>query len=88
MGKGMKIAGLVLGIVSLVLCWIPFATFFGLPMAIIGLVLAIVGNKKEKTGLGTAAFVICLIAVILAGIGFVTCGLCVACVGAAAGGLL
>ena len=77
MGNGQKIAGFVLGIVGLIISVIPIVSLFGLPMAIVGLVLSVLGNKKERSGLGTAAFVISLIAVVFSGITFFTCGLCV-----------
>lgn len=88
MGKGQSIAGLVLGIVSLVICWFGFAAFVALPLAIVGLVLACVGGKKlkangQKSGIATAALVIGIISVVLSSITFITCGLCVACVAAA-----
>ena len=56
-----------------------------LPMSILGLVLSIVGNKKQKNGLGTAAFVLSLLAVIFTAITFFTCGLCVICAAGALG---
>lgn len=84
MGKGQKIAGLVLGILGIISACIGFAVpilaILGLPISIVGLVLAIVGNKKEKDGMGTAAFVLSLLAVIFTAITFFTCGLCVLCV--------
>lgn len=92
MGKGKKIAGLVLGILGLISAFIgfaiPFLAIAGLPLAIVGLILAVLGNKAEKDGLGTAAFVLSLLATIFTAITFFTCGLCVICVaagGAAAG---
>lgn len=80
MGKGLKIPALVLGIVCLVLGWFSICSLFTLPMAIAALVLACVGNKKGKDGLGTAAFVVSLIALILNALLFFTCGLCSLCV--------
>ena len=81
MGNGFKTTGLVLGIVGIISALIgfviPVLAVLGLPMSIVCLVLAIVGNKKEKSGLGTAAFVVSLLAVIFTAITFFTCGLCV-----------
>lgn len=83
MGKGLKIAGFVLGILGIISAFIGFAVpilaVLGLPMSITGLVLSIVGQKKQKDGFGTAAFVLSLLAVIFTGITFFTCGLCVLC---------
>lgn len=88
MGKGQSIAGLVCSIVSLVICWFGYASFAALPLAIVGLVLSVVGGKKlkangQKSGIATAGLVLGIIAVVLSGIAFITCGLCVALVGAA-----
>lgn len=85
---GKKIAGLVLGGLALCFCWLNMgasslvATVLGLlslPMAIVGLVLACVGNKEAKNGLGTAGFVVSLIALILSALLVLTCGLCGIC---------
>lgn len=85
-GDGKKIAGLVLGIVGIISAFIGFAVPFlaigGLPVSIVGLVLSVLGNKEVKTGLGTAAFVVSLLAVIFTAITFFTCGLCVICAAA------
>lgn len=89
MGNGKKIAGLVLGILGVVSAFvgfgIPVLAICGLPISIVGLVLSVLGNKQEKTGLGTAAFVISLLAVIFTAITFFTCGLCVICAAGVAG---
>ena len=62
-GKGLCIAGLVLGIVSLVFVWL---WYIALATSIVGLVLSAVGRKKAKlagapTGLGTAGLVLSII---------------------------
>lgn len=83
----MKVTGLILGILGIISAFIGFAVpilaIVGLPLSILGLILSIVGNKRAKSGLGTAAFVLSLLAVIFTGITFFTCGLCVLCVAAA-----
>lgn len=88
MGKGQAIAGMVLSIVSLVICWFGLAAFIALPLAIIGLVLSVVGGKKlkengQKSGIATAGLVLGIIATVLSSITFIACGLCVACIAAA-----
>ncbi len=82
--KGLSITGLVLGIVSLVIGWFGVLSFVALPLAIVGLVLAILAGKKykaagQKSGLATAALVVSIIAVSVCAITFISCGLCVAC---------
>ncbi len=60
--NGMSIAGLVLGIISIPAnCCYGIGTF----CAIIGLILSIVGNKKNKSGMGTAALVLNIIGIVL-----------------------
>lgn len=87
MGKGLKIAGLVLGIVGIISAFVGFAipilAVLGLPMSITGLILTCVGQKKGSSGIGIAALVLCIIAVVFTAITFFTCGLCVLCVAAA-----
>lgn len=61
--KGMAIASLVLGIVSVVFCC---AWYLAIPAAIVGLVLGIKANKVVKTGLGTAGIVLSIIGLIVA----------------------
>ena len=76
-GKGAAIAGLVLGIVSIV-CW-----FFGAG-AVIGLATGIVGiicstNAKKAGftgGMQTAGFICSLIGLIGSALAFVACGAC------------
>ena len=83
MGKGLRITGLCLGIVGIVFAFIGFAvpicSVLGLPVSITGLILSCVGIKKQKDGLGTAALVLSIIAVVFTAITFFTCGLCVLC---------
>lgn len=76
----MAVAGLVLGIVSLVLCWFGWLSVISLPVAIVALILSVVGGKKKKSGVATAGLVIGIIAVVLNAILFFTCGLCSLCV--------
>ncbi|MGI6664246.1 MAG: DUF4190 domain-containing protein [Christensenellaceae bacterium] len=59
--KGMGIAAMVLGIVSLVMCWIPF---FNLLASIVGLVLGIIAAVQDKKN----AFAI--VGIVLSSIGF------------------
>ncbi len=88
MGKGQSIAGLILGICGIVFAFGPISAWLcviGLPVAIVGLVLSVIGGKKLKAngqpaGIATAGLVIGIIAVVFAAISFFTCGLCVICV--------
>jgi hypothetical protein len=60
--KGQATAGLVLGIVGVVLSIIPL---FGLPCGIVGLVMSILGLKSSKKKLAIAGLVLCVITLII-----------------------
>ncbi len=75
-GKGLSIAGFVLGIVSLVFSCLGAIALAGLIPSIVGIVLSSIGRKKAKlagapTGLGTAGFVMSIISCAICGIVFV-----------------
>ena len=84
-GKSYSIAGLVLGIVSAVIAWWGiYLSIVALVCGIVGIILAIKGKKMAKeagapTGIATAGLVLSIIGTVLAGIGFITCGLCALC---------
>lgn len=62
--NGMQIASLVLGIISILFgCC---GSWIAVVLGVVGLVLAIVGNKKGKHGVGTAGFVCSIIGIVLA----------------------
>jgi hypothetical protein len=70
-GKGLSIAGMVLGIVCLAIMCIPYINFLSIPCAIVGLILSIMGKKKSKaagqpTGMATAGIILSIIALALA----------------------
>lgn len=83
--KGKAIAGLVLGIVAIVLGILGgIFSLIALPAAIVGLVLSVSGGKALKAanmpkGIATAGLVIGIIAVVFTAISFFTCGICVLC---------
>ncbi len=82
--KGMSIAGLICGIVALVLAWFGWVSIIALALAITGLVLSVKGGKALKaagqsSGVATAGLVISIIALVLSAILFLTCGLCDIC---------
>lgn len=60
--KGMSIASLILGIISLVLfCF----WYLSLPCAIIAIILGVMGRKKGGKGMATAGIVLGAIAIVL-----------------------
>ena len=46
----MHVAALVLGIIGLILCWIPFIGWLGVLLAVVALILSIVLLIKKDTG--------------------------------------
>ena len=71
----MAIAGLVLGIVSVVFAFIY--TWIGLIAGVIAIVLSVKGRKIEvKKGMATAGLVLGIIGTSISGI-FIACALCV-----------
>ena len=91
--------GLTLGIVALVCallgCVGPLSgtvslilVFASFPLALVGLILSVVGGKELKaqgaaSGAATAGLVIGIVATVICGILFISCGLCAVCASAA-----
>lgn len=80
--KGMAIAGLIMGIASIVCPWlpVPFLSILALILGIVGIVLSVKVRKQndENRGMATAGLVLSIIGVVLSGILFV-CAICAAC---------
>jgi hypothetical protein len=66
----MSVAALVLAILGLVICWIPYVGFLGVLMGIVALILGIVSMKSPagNKGLGIVGLVVGAIALIVGGI--------------------
>ena len=87
-GNSMGIAATVMGVVAIVSSWIPYVNFISLILAIVGLILA---NKAKNlnaaagapAGIATAGLVCSIIGLVLSGIGFATCTVCLTCLGLA-----
>lgn len=79
-GKGLAIASMVLGIVSLVLCLIVMY-LPALICAIVGLILGIMAKKKIKSKMATAGFVCSLIGLIISAVVWISCVACASAVG-------
>ena len=78
----MVVAALILGIASLALSfWGKFA-IIGVGCGIAGIILSILGKKKqpEKAGMAKAALVLSIIGTALSAVLFITCVACTACV--------
>ena len=80
----MGIAGLVLGIISVVIGgFIPSVGWLGLIVGIVGIILAAIACKKEKKGINTAGLVLSIIGTALCLVFWIACALCAATVGTA-----
>ena len=70
--KGLAIASLVLGIISILGCWIPFANIIFIVTALVGLGLGIAGivshskNKNGSMGMSVAGVITSMLAIIFA----------------------
>jgi hypothetical protein len=62
-GQGMAVAGLVLGIISMIAWLLPF---IGLPISVIGIVLAALGRRSvSRRKMATVGLVLSIIALVL-----------------------
>ncbi|MDR2670562.1 MAG: DUF4190 domain-containing protein, partial [Oscillospiraceae bacterium] len=91
-GHGMGVASLVLGIIALVLTWIPWVNIVAIAMSVIGLILAITARKKNAavgapSGVATGGLICSIIALALSVLSFVTCTLCLTAIGSGVGSL-
>ena len=57
----MEVAALVLGIIGLLAWFIPL---FGFPVTIVGLILGIMGQKRERKGMAIAGMVMSIIGLV------------------------
>ncbi len=62
-GNGMGVAGFVLALLGLLLCWVPILNWI---LWILGLVFSIIGMFKPKKGLAIAGLVISCLYIIVA----------------------
>lgn len=63
-GGGLAIAGLVLGIISMIAWLIPL---FGIPISIVGIILAALGRRSiSRRTLATVGLVLSIVAIVLA----------------------
>ncbi len=81
-GKGLSIAALVCGIVSIILAWFYMINIVAIIAGVLGIVFAVLGMKNSKaagesTGLATAGLVLAIIGTTFALIGFLSCTVCV-----------
>lgn len=89
-GKGLSVAGLVLGIVGIVLFWYPMVNTIALVASIVGLVCSVKGKQAATadgapSGLATAGLVLSIIGLVFSAIGFLSCTVCSLCVVGSAG---
>ncbi len=81
-GKGLSIAALICGIVSIILAWFYMVNIVAIILGVLGIIFAVIGMKQAKaagqpTGLSTAGLVLAIIGLVFASIGFLSCTVCV-----------
>jgi hypothetical protein len=74
--NGKAVAALVLGILSIVFCWIMWIDLIGIILGIIGLVLGIMAKKEMPSGMATAGIVLGIVGISLGAISFLSCLAC------------
>jgi len=79
----MGVAGLILGILSLIGAWIPGVNVFPMwALGIVGIILSAIARKKGEGGVATAGLVLSIIGTVIALFAWVAC---IVCAGALAG---
>lgn len=61
-GKGLSIAAMVLGIVSVAFCYVSYVS---LPCAILAIIFGIIGKKRDGRGMAIAGLILGIIAIVL-----------------------
>ena len=61
-GKGLGISGMVLGIITIVFCWLIYISFF---TGVIGIVLSAVSNKQRSNGFAKAGLATSIVGLVL-----------------------
>jgi hypothetical protein len=81
----MGVAGLILGILSLIGAWIPIVNVFPMwLLGVVGIILSAIARKRGEGGVATAGLVLSIIGTILALIGWIACIICAGALGAGA----
>ncbi|NLL46385.1 MAG: hypothetical protein GX250_06200 [Clostridiales bacterium] len=93
-GKGKATASLLLGIISVVICWLGMGALAAVITGIFGIVMSVQSSKEmasagvyDSKTMATIGLVLSIIGLIIGGIVFVACGLvmgAVGCIGCAA----
>ena len=85
-GKGMSIAALVCGILGVVLCWVPIASWVVLVLSILGIVFGANGHEEVQSyrsvsGTGNCRLVCGIVGAVFSLIGAIctTCAMCAYC---------
>ena len=80
----MAVAGLILGILSLVGGSIPVVNAFPMwVLAVVGIILSSIARKQEPSGIATAGLVLSIIGFVLSFIFWLACFICVSAATAA-----
>ncbi len=80
MGKGLTIVAFIFAIAALLcaclcsLLWV--LAVIGLPVSLAAVIISAVATKRVRSKLGTAAFVLSFLALVICTVTFFTCGIC------------
>ena len=87
-GKGKATASLILGIISVVICWLGIGAIGAVITGIFGIVLGVQANKEMAAAgvhdyktMSTIGLVLSIVGLVIGGIAFVACGLVVGTIG-------
>ena len=75
-GKGAAIASMVLGIITLVFCWMSFFAIIGIITGAVGIILAMTSKKAGYMGgMRTAGFVCSVVGLAISSVVFLCCAI-------------
>jgi len=74
----MAIAALVLGVLAVIFVFIPGLNFIAPILAIVGIILAVMARKQEKSGAATAGLALSIVGLALGLLTWIVCVMCVA----------
>jgi amino acid transporter len=69
-GSGLAITSLVLGLIGLMLSWIPIINYLAVILGLVGLVLGVIGIWKSKRVMSIIGAVLCALTIIISFVAF------------------
>jgi len=69
-GSGLAITSLVLGLIGLMLSWIPIINYLAVILGLVGLVLGVIGIWKSKRVMSIIGSILCALTIIISFVAF------------------